>query len=121
MDWETHRAPLIFVQHHLEAEFHFLTPEQGGDRVMPIYNVGRYLPQVRFESREDSKTRADYSIVQVDFHTNAEIICPGECVPCSITFASPERQEGRWHLGMEAPIHEGYHRVATCIITKVLL
>lgn len=88
---------------------------------MPIYNVGRYLPQVRFESHKELKTRADYSIVQVDFHTDAEIIYPGDCVPCSITFLSPERQKGRWHLGMEAPIHEANNRVAICIITKVLL
>lgn len=107
--------------HHLEADFHFLTLEQAGDRVVPIYNAGTYRPQVRYENHQDSKTRSDLSIVQVTFLTDAEIINPGECVPCTLTFASPKRQAGRWHLGMEAPTYELSNQVAICIVTKVLL
>lgn len=109
------------MNHHLEADFHFLTPEQGGKRNRPLGLPGKYFPVLRPEGADGAEWHKDFSIVHLDLLTDAELIYPGEQVPCLLTFAFPERHKGRWHSGMQAQLFEGLDRFAICIITKVLL
>jgi elongation factor Tu len=95
-------------KYHIEAEIHFLAPEEGG-RQTPI-RCG-YRPQFYYEGR-------DWDAIY-DYPGRQEVK-PGETVMALLSFLSPDQHRGRVRPGLTFEVREGPRVVGTGKVLRVL-
>jgi translation elongation factor EF-Tu-like GTPase len=96
------------LKYHVEAEVHFLAPEEGGRHspVRPGYRPQFYCEGGNWDAIHDYPGRDE--------------VKPGETVVALLSFLSPEKHRGRVSPGLTFELREGARLVGTGKVLRVL-
>lgn len=95
-------------KYHIEAEVHFLTPEEGG-RQDPVRRG--YRPQFYYQGQNWDA---------IHEYPGREEVKPGETVLALLSFLSPDQHRGRVRPGLTFQLREGEQVVGTGTVLRVL-
>ena len=96
------------VEHDIEAEVYFLTPEEGG----------RHTPAI-IGYRPNHLMNGDYLTSGMHIYLDQDYVFPGHIARTGITFISPEHYPHCLEVGMKIRVQEASRLVGYAKVTKI--